>query len=256
MKQLMLGLAVVLLAFFCMSSVAGAQDCQEVAPGTLCDDGNPCTPTSECSGGACVATSSSPNGTKCEDPLFCNGSETCQSGFCTAGVSVCPPSGNACLQAICDEELQVCVEIPVTCVPQNDCYDAVCDVQTGSCVETLLPCNPFDSCHTASCSPSNGCQQISLVCTPPTACHEASCDVVNGCVATSIVCDDVDLCHAGSCDEITGCEQTYLCTAQESCTATGCAATVPAIGATGIVILVLMMLASLGWITSRGFKLG
>jgi hypothetical protein len=113
--------------------------------GSQCDDGNACTYTGICSGGACtpgapidctaldgqctvgvcqegVGCVAAPAnaGIACNDGFFCTVNETCQNGVCGGGSpNPCAPPGG-CFVSSCDEATDTC-----SAVPGND--GAACD---------------------------------------------------------------------------------------------------------------------------------
>jgi cysteine-rich repeat protein len=100
--------------------------CQPQDIGATCDDGNPCTTSDVCSGGACAGGPRlgcgddgnpctddvcqdfvgclhppKPNGTSCSDGSICNGAETCQGGACAPGTALDCNDGNSCTADSC-----------------------------------------------------------------------------------------------------------------------------------------------------------
>jgi MYXO-CTERM domain-containing protein len=125
--------------------------------GSSCDDGDACTQTDTCQGGACVggnpvtcaakdlchdagvcdpstgvcSNPAQPDGSSCDDGDACTGSDTCQGGACV---------GSA----------------PVTCAAKDPCHDAgVCDAATGQCSDPVKPDGttcPMGACVSGVCS--------------------------------------------------------------------------------------------------------
>jgi hypothetical protein len=103
--------------------------------GTACNDGNPCTQTDRCVGGACVGTS----------PVVCTAQDACHGvGQCDQATGACsnPPKpdgttcddGNKCTQTdTC--AAGVCVgSNPITCTGQDPCKSGgTCDPASGLC---------------------------------------------------------------------------------------------------------------------------
>jgi len=212
-----------------------------VTNGVSCSDGNACTQTDSCQGGACRGTNSltcsaqdqchsagtcnrstglcsnpsKPNGTACDDTNLCTRTDSCQSGVCR-GTN------------------------PVSCTAQDACHSAgTCDPATGACSSPAkangTPCSDSnactrrDTCQAGTCTGSNPvicqsseqchdpgtCNPASGACSSPnkadgTLCHDGDACTTGdrcqdgACAGTSVTCPG-DACHdAGTCDALTG----------------------------------------------------
>jgi hypothetical protein len=184
--------------------------------GAACSDGDACTQTDTCQGGACsgvdpvvctaldqchdvgtcdtvTGTCSNPpkpNGATCDDGDACTQTDTCQSGLC---------SGNN----------------PVVCTPPDGCHDAgTCDPETGTC---STPSRPDGS----TCDDGNPCS-LNDVCTGGSCGGGPACGdgvVQGGC---GEVCDDgaangTNQCCSASCALVDG-DDDGLCDAIDPCT--------------------------------------
>lgn len=183
------------------------------APGSICDDGNPCTQTDTCQAGACTGASpvvcapadlchtagacnpingicsypTKPNGTVCTDYNACTLTDTCQAGVCTGSN-------------------------PVVCSLPDQCHVAgTCNPVTGVCSNPLKAdgamcddgnaCSQTDTCKTGTCTGANP-----VVCAALDTCHAAgTCDAVSG-KCSNPVKPDNSVCNDGN-----GCTQTDTC---------------------------------------------
>ena len=159
--------------------------------GTACNDGNECTQTDTCHGGACIGS----------NPVVCGASDACHAaGTCSPTTGLCSnpnqPDGTACNDSN-------------ACTQTDLCESGVC---TGS---NPVACNtPPDTCHTtagATCNPANG------TCDYPAAPNGTACNDGNACTQTDacqggvcagsnpVVCKASDGCHAvGTCNPASG----------------------------------------------------
>jgi hypothetical protein len=84
------------------NEVCSEGNCIGLPNDELCSDDNSCTDDYCIVGIGCF----NPNNTDpCDDGLFCNGLDTCSGGGCSNH------EGNPCLPLICDEELDVCLDM-------------------------------------------------------------------------------------------------------------------------------------------------
>ena len=214
-----------------------------------CDDGNACTQSDMCSGGACVGTAT----VDCPSAGPCYEAPTCDltTGECKAPV---PADGKGCedgdactVNDVCSAGACIANEL-VSCKAEGDCRaEGECDHETGQCSSPALPdgtscsdgnvCSEGDRCLAGACEalgpvpcPALGpclgagtCDPLSGACTSPPLPNGTSCDDGNACTLTSIcqsgaceaglpvTCLAKDDCHdAGSCDPATG-----LCSSPE-----------------------------------------
>ena len=193
--------------------------------GTACSDGNACTQTDSCKGGACVG----------ENPVVCTASDQCHNaGTCDPGTGACTNpakpdktacnDGNACTQSDACEGGTCVGADPVLCTASDQCHVAgTCDPGTGACS------NPGKPDGTA-CSDGNACTQSD-------ACESGTCVG-----ADPVLCTASDQCHvAGTCDpgtgacsnpagpDGTGCSDGNACTQSDSCKAGACVGANPVV---------------------------
>ncbi len=149
--------------------------------GSACDDGNACTQTDTCQGGACVGT----------NPVTCTALDQCHNaGVCNPGTGCTnPPKLNG---TPCDDGN--------ACTQTDTCQGGVC---MGA---NPVVCTALDQCHAAgACNPSTG------VCTNPpvpngTLCEDGAFCTLDTCQAGACTsapwdCDDGNACTASTCDE-------------------------------------------------------
>lgn len=176
------------------------------ANGKACEDGDPCSVSSDCVNGKCVAKA----------PAVCDDNNVCTLDSCLAGVGcqIAPAS------AACDDSNPctvldacaggVCVGALMKCDDGNPCTNDFC--QAGLCKTNLL--------NGAGCSDGN-------VCTQNDACNAGSC------VGTPVVCLAKNTCLAQVCEALAGCvavdnngkscDDGDSCTAFDKCTGKICA---------------------------------
>jgi len=187
--------------------------------GTSCEDGNRCTRSGTCTGGACVGG----------DPVACIASDQCHAaGVCSPATGVCSNPARAA-GATCDDG-NLCTRTD-TCI-------------AGTCVGgNPVVCTALDQCHVAgACNPTSG------TCTSPNKGDGAVCDDGNACTRTDtcrsgscvgaspVACAALDACHdAGTCNPTTGqcstpakadgatCDDQAFCTVEDACRAGVCA---------------------------------
>jgi uncharacterized repeat protein (TIGR01451 family)/MYXO-CTERM domain-containing protein len=199
------------------SPATGACSSPTQANGFACNDGNLCTQTDTCQGGACIggapvtcaaldqchsAGSCSPatglcsspgkaDGTTCNDDDGCTSGDVCQNGLCTAGPSVVCANPD---KPSCSSPSGVC-----GCNANSDCLAAapVCEVASHTCFGCIVDSNcssaQFCNSETRTCVAKlpNAAQVPSLaghspalsgVCTSPAAiavCASAVCDALD-----------------------------------------------------------------------------
>src|SRR5439155_833371 len=204
--------------------------------GTACDDGNGCTQTDTCQGGACVGTNpgvcaasdqchaagtcnpatgacSNPaktDGAPCNDGNACTQTDTCQAGACAGTNAVACTASNRCPTGGASKPATGACSNPAKpdgapWTDGNACTHTA-TWQGGACVGT----NPVqwtasDQCHTAGTSnPPTG------ACSNPAKPNAAPCNDGNPCTLT-------DTCQAGAC---VGTNE-VVCTASDQCHAAG-----------------------------------
>lgn len=180
--------------------------------GNACSDGDPCTATAACQGGACVPQTqkdcsflngtcatgtcdsklgcvSKPNadGTACNDGLYCTINDVCKAGVCGGKPNTCaPPGADICMIGQCDEGSKSCIA-----VPGND----------GKACNDGNVCTAGETCSAGKClggKPANSgvaCDDADA-CTGGTTCVNGSC----GNPKSQIVqCIDGDQCCPPGC---------------------------------------------------------
>lgn len=187
-----------------------------------CNDADPCTIDTCDSRTGCVNTpkTCNPTGNLCINSV-CNPA----TGVCENSSVVCD-DGDRCTDDACDPSTGRCVFSPVQC-QGNACESSTCDPITGLCVnQDISSCDDGDSCTADECDGDTGrCVfAASVTCTAPTACVTSTCDPSLGsCVEEDVVCDDNDVCTDDTCNPLTGCVFTAKdCDDGDFCTADSC----------------------------------
>ncbi|MBN2574431.1 MAG: hypothetical protein JXP73_07685 [Deltaproteobacteria bacterium] len=188
-----------------------------------CHDAGVCNPAT----GVC-SNPSKPNGTSCNDGNACTQTDTCQGGACTGGnpvacvasdqchdVGVCDPATGTCSNpakadgTVCDDG-DACTQTdacqggtctggnPVACAAQDQCHDVgVCDPATGTCSNPAKPdgtsCDDNDPCTKNDHCQAGVCGGIADPVVPP---------------ATNVVIDLVASLDASTGESIDG-QQTF-----------------------------------------------
>lgn len=211
--------------------------------GSACNDGNACTQSDSCQGGACTGA----------DPVVCTALGPCHTaGTCNPSTGTCSNplkpdgttcnDGNACTRAdAC--QLGTCVGgNPVLCVARDQCHTAgSCNPASGVCSQPTKPdgatcndgnaCTRADTCRAGSCTGDDPvvcqakdqcqtagvCDSTSGTCSDPPRPNGTSCDDGNACTRTDrcesgacsgadpVVCQPKDACHvAGVCNPLDG----------------------------------------------------
>lgn len=230
-------------------------DCQFVAPGTPCPDGDVCNGDEICSafgqcvpgahlvcndGNACTADTcvpasgcryeAVPDGASCSDGAFCNGAELCVGGACADRDDPACDDGDPCTENLCDAAAGACLNPPVAQPsPGCECPNGDADCDNGNVCDGAETCDPSHQfCHPGT----------PLACGTANPCLEPSCDPGAGCVTTprpdGTVCDDGDPCSAddrctGSvCGGfVAGCDDGDPCTADACDAQTGACTHIP-----------------------------
>ncbi len=198
-----------------------------VTDGTICNDGQFCTPTDQCIGGACTgsgevdcsgldnqcnvgvcdndAASCVPapanEGGACNDGLFCSENETCNAGVCGGGTPVVCNDSDACTTDSCDEGADACVFNPVPPIPGAEGPPG-----DPTCLDDV----------------DNDCDgDVDLVDSSCVACAvNSDCDDGNEC--TVDVCNDILVCEYSPVTDGTSCDDGSFCTTGETCTGGSC----------------------------------
>lgn len=216
--------------------------------GTVCNDGNPCTQTDTCQGGACTGANlvlcssldqchaagvcdtatglcsnpTKPNGTACSDGNACTQTDICENGACAGGNTVVCATPDQCHSAgVCDTRSGTCSNPPkangTACNDGNACTQTdTC--QSGACTgASPIVCSAIDQCHLAG-----ACDATSGTCSNPIKTNGTSCsdgNVCNGAESCNNgtcasgpapVVDDGNPCTADACDPIAGVSHTLL----------------------------------------------
>ncbi|MCA9520103.1 MAG: hypothetical protein KC609_03990, partial [Myxococcales bacterium] len=195
-----------------------------LADGSLCDDGDPCTPTDRCVKGECR---SSVNICPCttdascgiyENGDLCDGTYLCDAGYCRIDpktrVTCEGLADGPCQTAICDPDSGGCKVVPLddgtSCSDGNPC--TVGDkCQKGVCLGARLDCSSEDrECRTGICDPATGvCRAVPIengtVCDDGDLCTVESVCTNGLCLGTPKVCVVAgNPCKQGFCDPGTG----------------------------------------------------
>ena len=205
----------------------------------LCSDGNPCTTTDFCQGGACKGT----GGPNCDDANPCT-ADTCDpldAGKCkhpnaidgtTCGTGAClgadfqgPPT---CLAGVC-----AAAPAAVTCDDANSCTTDICNAAQG-CLHpgNTSVCNDNSLCTLNDACAGGVCGGTALGCEDNNACTDDSCDPKTGCVhdfnsapcSDGNACTTKDQCGSGACVGATplDCDDKNDCTTDSCAPGSGC----------------------------------
>jgi hypothetical protein len=177
--------------------------------GAVCEDGDPCTLNSLCSGGTCsggspvdcsvldgvcaigicepmvgCTTAEVADGTPCDDQLFCTLGDACTNGVCSGPPNPCAAPGDVCLIASCNEGLDVCDAAPgpngVACDDANACTTAEACFN-GACTGGM-PANQGVMCDDKNdCTASDVCSNGKCAGTSIVSCQDADGCCPNGC---------------------------------------------------------------------------
>lgn len=204
--------------------------------GNPCDDGNLSTRDDICvSHGLCLGdpfecyvkkcqVSSTPNGTNCdivwaddgtscEDDLYCTVADKCNGGICMGLPRDCSGFESQCLDAQCDEALDLCAQENKP--PETECNDDLyCTVEDhcygGSCVGEARDCSAVnDQCNKGKCNETEEiCEKRALpletscensdYCTVNDYCTEGEC--LAGQARDCSWVSQIDSCYDGECN--------------------------------------------------------
>ncbi len=215
----------------CTKDICLAQGgCDHVPLEAGCSDGDPCTVSDKCVGGAC----------KPGTPVNCDDLNPCTKDACVAGACTHAAADGACDDLNACSSGDHCVkgkclaDSVVDCDDDNPCTTDWCDPVAG-CIHThnQSPCDDSNACTLGekcgqglcsggtnvlcddknpctddSCLPASGCSA-----TPNTApCNDSDpCTTADACSAgvcvggPALVCDDGNPCTDDSCDPAKGC---------------------------------------------------
>ncbi|MGM0577929.1 MAG: hypothetical protein ACQEXJ_19540 [Myxococcota bacterium] len=221
--------------------------------GAACDDGDPCTLQTTCSGGTCgggvdntcdddnpctndkcsptKGCQHTPNNVACDDGDACTEGDHCANGACEPGAPVECAAPGTCEVASCDPDAGCVVSQAPDGEPCDD-GDACTDgdqCTDGVCEGTPTDCDDGDACTTDSCDPASGCAHEPITCSgDPGQCEVSACDPATGeCVVEpapgGTACDDGDACTEGDQCVDGACEGAPLdCDDGDVCTADAC----------------------------------
>ncbi len=209
----------------CTVDVCLPEGCTHTALATdvsvACDDGDSCTTSDLCNGGACQGQPGAcqcQNDSDCatfEDGNLCNGTLRCIEHACAVDPATmvgCPVSQNPCTVVQCQPAIGICQELPVpvdvtatTCDDGNACtVGDACGIG-GVCLGgNPLNCDDSNVCTQDSCDPAGGCAYL-----PWDVSALVPCDDGNPCTFS-------DVCGVGACQPGT---QACECTADIDCAA-------------------------------------
>jgi hypothetical protein len=181
--------------------------------GALCDDGDPCTQTAVCSGGACVQQTQTDcsfldgtcavgvcdpqagcvkkpkaDGAACDDGLYCTVNDTCAAGACKGAPNTCAAPGDVCMIGACDEGKKTCVAVPgndgAKCSSGNPCLAGeTCSAgkcSGGAPANDGKACASPDACQLGTTCSNGACanpKSVVTQCIPDDGCCPAACDV-------------------------------------------------------------------------------
>ncbi len=196
-----------------------------VAPGTLCDDGDPCT-----LGDACTATACAGDVTPCDDQNPCT-SDSCGKGGACAHVPVVCQDGNPCTVDAC--QASGCVYLPTanTCSDSDACTTGdVC--KDGKCAGgAKTVCSDGNACTADSCDAKGGCAFVALG--QDVTCSDGNpCTTGDACGGGACVAGAASVCPGGQCDPANGtcaCSDGYFAIAVDDAgiAKTACAPEIP-----------------------------
>ena len=167
------------------NGATGQCDKKPAKDGQTCDDGDPCTLTSGCKGGACASSAKK----SCADANPCTQDDQCDA----SGNCVFPPAAASCTDGIgCTEDVckgGKCTSAPshTSCDDGNNCSADTCDTAMGcSSTSTAMSCDDGNACTVGdTCGDMDG----KAACLPGAATE----------------CDDANICTADSCVPTQGC---------------------------------------------------
>ncbi|HIN84997.1 MAG TPA: hypothetical protein EYN06_00850 [Myxococcales bacterium] len=214
-------------------------ECQNIAVGLACEDGNPCTAGDICIDGNCTAgtilvncndgnpcsidscdtekgciSTAGNDGTDCNDGDTCTSNDSCVDGTCSGGTATVCDDKDVCTKDTCVDGVGCVFEAGQGCNDSNPCTQDICDPDVG-CLNNPMaedsscgdgnPCTTNDLCKSGICEGTldpNSCDDKN-------ECTDDSCFPDSGCkhspVANDTPCDDgddatlEDTCNSGKC---------------------------------------------------------
>lgn len=191
----------------CASDLDCASDHCDDASDVCCEgEGACCLNTSDCESdnrclkGYCSAAfacvyDAKANGESCEDGLFCNGQERCSDGVCSTSAVPCG-GGGFCLESVCDENLDECLDVPVN--EGENCSEALFCIGNISmkCTEMGICADPGTGTPPCGGETANAC--TSLTCDEnANTCRETA--KVDGIPCSDDPCEGETACEGGEC---------------------------------------------------------
>ena len=161
-----------------------------------------------------------PNHSICLNNTFCDGEEICDpenplhdSAGCIEGGDPCEDDGVACTVETCNEDFNVCFNIPDDNLCDNNVYcdgEDYCDEEQGCQIRNIPDCGDGVDCTNDSCSEGTG-THVCVNAPDNDYCSELDnkyCNGVETCNATqgcqpglNVVCNDNKDCTLDECDE-------------------------------------------------------
>ncbi|MSQ83687.1 MAG: hypothetical protein EXR77_12515 [Myxococcales bacterium] len=209
--------------------------CKSVVNTAGCTDGNACTKSDICSGGACAGVTVTCNDgnpctddfcdslagceftnnfATCDDNSLCTTNDKCAAGACKGGIAPNCDDNKPCTDDGCDA-IKGCTHANNTanCDDANACTTAdKCSV--GGCIGGAAPnCDDKNPCTNDACDKAIGCTSVG---------NTAPCDDLNACTTADTCaasackggvapnCDDKEACTTDTCDKVKGCVATAV----------------------------------------------
>ena len=193
----------------------------------VCNDSNVCTNDSCNPVTGCVYTN---NTASCSDGNACTTSDTCSGGACVGGAALNCNDSNVCTNDSCNTS-SGCVHTnnSASCSDGNACTTSdTCS--GGACVGgAALNCNDSNVCTNDSCNTSSGCVHTNNTasCSDGNACTTSDICSGGACVGgAALNCNDSNVCTNDSCNTSSGCVHTNnsascsdgnACTTSDTC---------------------------------------
>ena len=163
---------------------------------TDCADDNPCTKDwCETSSGACLHAAAGLEGAACDDGEWCTVSDACKGGACTGAPRSCAEASGPCALGSCDESADQCEPVAINeggpCPDEgNPCTDDLCQLAACAHPPNAKPCDDGKACTFNDTCGGGACNGTVYGCDDGLPCTSDACDGKGGC-ATALT--------AGSC---------------------------------------------------------
>ncbi len=179
----------------------------------------------------------------CSDGNACTLSDWCNGGACQPGGVLSCDDQNGCTADACDAKLG-CTHTPngvLTCSDGNPCTAVDTCVGTVCTGGTPTNCEDFNACTTDTCAPASGCVHSA---TNGAACEDGNpCTIQDTCAGNTCKagvanpCDDGNVCSVDGCTALAGCFHTQAiaataCNDNDACTTGDACTGITCIGAT------------------------